>query len=111
MYDYQCEKCAHVVEVTHGVHDKGPTRCEVCGGPMRKLMSSPSIHFKGSGWAKKDAHADRSSGASKSATKSGADHESAASEAKADKPAAEASESASAQSAAAKSTPDGSSSD
>ena len=52
LYDYQCEKCEHIVEVMHGVNDTGPARCERCGGPMRKLMSSPSIHFKGSGWAK-----------------------------------------------------------
>ena len=106
MYDYQCEKCGHVVEVTHGVNDKGPARCAVCGGPMRKLMSSPSIHFKGSGWAKKDAHANRSPGAAKDATKSDADHGSAPSETKIDKPAATSSDSG-----ADKPSSDGSSSD
>jgi len=105
-YDYQCEKCGHIVEVMHGVHDGGPARCERCGGPMRKLMSSPSIHFKGSGWAKKDAHAGRSSGASKSATGTDADRGSAPSETKSDKSATESSDSG-----ASKPTPDVSSSD
>src|SRR5688572_21401061 len=43
------------MEVIHGVNASGPTACEQCGGPMRKLVTTPSIVFKGSGWAKKDA--------------------------------------------------------
>lgn len=39
----------------HGIHDGGPEACEACGGTMRKVLSPPAIHFKGSGWAKKDA--------------------------------------------------------
>ena len=93
LYDYQCEKCEHIVEVMHGVNDTGPARCERCGGPMRKLMSSPSIHFKGSGWAKKDALAGRSSGTPKSATDTDAGRGSASSETKSDKPAAGSSDS------------------
>jgi len=69
LYDYQCENCGHVVEVMHGVYDSGPQRCERCGGGMRKLLSTPSIVFKGSGWAKKDAQTSRQSGAAKSADK------------------------------------------
>ena len=53
-YDYVCVKCGHIVEVMHGVNDSGPARCERCGGEMRKLLSTPAIVFKGSGWAKKD---------------------------------------------------------
>lgn len=54
-YDYECRNCGHRVEVLHGVNASGPTACERCGGPMRKLVSTPNIVFKGSGWAKKDA--------------------------------------------------------
>ena len=39
----------------HGIFADGPTGCSICGGSMRKLLSAPAIHFKGSGWAKKDA--------------------------------------------------------
>ena len=53
-YEYGCAACGRVVEVMHGVHGQGPDRCEHCGGDMRKLVSAPAIHFKGSGWAKKD---------------------------------------------------------
>jgi putative FmdB family regulatory protein len=55
IYEYACTSCGRSVEVVHGVHVPGPEVCEVCGGRMRKLVSTPSIHFKGSGWAKKDA--------------------------------------------------------
>src|SRR5437868_957714 len=68
LYDYQCENCGHTLEVMHGVNDSGPQRCDRCGGSMRKLMSTPAIVFKGSGWAKKDARTSRPSGAAKSAT-------------------------------------------
>lgn len=53
LYDYICDN-GHIVEVMHGVNDSGPAKCERCGAQMRKLLSTPAIVFKGSGWAKKD---------------------------------------------------------
>ncbi len=53
-YDYACSTCGHRMEVLHGVHAHGPRSCPNCGGPMHKLFAPPAIHFKGSGWAKKD---------------------------------------------------------
>ena len=64
-YDYRCTRCGLEIEVSHGIHGSGPAACESCGGPMRKALSAPAIHFKGSGWAKKDAQA---GGTSKAAT-------------------------------------------
>lgn len=86
LYDYQCQNCGHLLEVMHGVNDAGPQHCDRCGGVMRKLLSSPAIVFKGSGWAKKDARSARPSGAAKSATDTESDTKPAASEAT-DKPA------------------------
>lgn len=57
IYDYVCANCAHELEAVHGVHDAGPTVCTECGGLLRKRLSTPAIHFRGSGWAKKDARA------------------------------------------------------
>src|SRR3972149_10605937 len=54
-YDYRCVTCGHEVEITHGVDGAGPTPWDVCGGAMRKALSTPAIHFKGSGWAKMDS--------------------------------------------------------
>ncbi|MGH2408612.1 MAG: FmdB family zinc ribbon protein [Candidatus Limnocylindrales bacterium] len=71
-YEYGCTVCGRVFEVLHGVHATGPERCEVCGGALRKLISAPAIHFKGSGWAGKDARdsvRSRSSSSTSSAPK------------------------------------------
>jgi putative FmdB family regulatory protein len=68
VYDYRCTDCGRVVEVTHGIHDTGPAVCEACGGAMRKALSAPAIHFKGSGWAKKDARSAAKPAASASPT-------------------------------------------
>lgn len=54
IYDYVCTSCGHTVEVVHGVHDHGPSACPNCGGTMRKAYSPPAVHFKGTGWAKKE---------------------------------------------------------
>ena len=56
-YDYRCTKCGREIEVMHGIHATGPEACEACGSAMLKVLSPPAIHFKGSGWAKKDAQA------------------------------------------------------
>src|SRR3954453_14042638 len=58
-YDYVCTQCGRRLEVMHGIHAEGPTTCEVCGGALRKAMSTPAIVYRGSGWAKKE----RSTGA------------------------------------------------
>jgi putative FmdB family regulatory protein len=55
LYDYRCTSCGREVEVMHSIHDQGPETCAACGGTMHKVLSPPAIHFKGSGWAKKDA--------------------------------------------------------
>lgn len=56
VYDYVCTACDHRADILHGINDPGPNFCPSCGaeGTMRKQFSAPSIHFKGSGWAKKD---------------------------------------------------------
>lgn len=69
IYDYVCGACDHVVEVVHGIHDQGPRYCPNCGveGRMRKTIAAPAVHFKGSGWAKKDRSATATPGRSKKA--------------------------------------------
>jgi putative FmdB family regulatory protein len=57
-YDYECANCGRRFESSHGVHAPSPTSCPLCGGgPVRKAISAPAVHFKGSGWAKKERHA------------------------------------------------------
>ena len=56
IYEYACTACDHRTDILHGLNDPGPLFCPSCGeeGTMRKLFAPPTIHFKGSGWAKKD---------------------------------------------------------
>ena len=68
IYDYRCVECGREVEVMHGIHERGPETCAACGGVMRKALSTPAIHFKGSGWAKKDAAASASKARSSGGT-------------------------------------------
>lgn len=58
LYDYVCAACGRRFEVIHGVHADPPTACPLCGsGPVRKAIAAPAVHFKGSGWAKKERRA------------------------------------------------------
>lgn len=50
LYEYQCDKCAHRFEVIQKFSDAPLEVCPKCGGPVKKLLSSPAIQFKGSGW-------------------------------------------------------------
>jgi putative FmdB family regulatory protein len=50
LYEYQCEACGHRFEVIQRFSDPPVETCPVCGGAVRKLLSSPAIQFKGSGW-------------------------------------------------------------
>ena len=50
LYEYECDGCGRRVEKIQKFSDPPLTKCEVCGGALRKLLSSPAIQFKGSGW-------------------------------------------------------------
>ena len=50
IYEYQCDSCAHKFEVKQSIKDDPIAACERCGQPVRRLISSPGIMFKGSGW-------------------------------------------------------------
>ncbi len=72
LYDYVCAACGRRFEVIHGVHADGPTSCPLCAkGPVRKAITAAAIHYKGSGWAKKERRATASSGHSNSSVDGG----------------------------------------
>ena len=51
LYEYQCEACTRRFEVIRKFSDPELQVCTLCGkGPVQRLMSSPAIQFKGSGW-------------------------------------------------------------
>jgi len=51
LYEYQCESCGHRFErILQKFSDPSVDACPKCGGPVAKLISSPAIQFKGSGF-------------------------------------------------------------
>ncbi|OGF67066.1 MAG: hypothetical protein A2Y62_12605 [Candidatus Fischerbacteria bacterium RBG_13_37_8] len=50
LYEYECKKCKFRIEKIQKITDPPLQYCEKCHGPLRKLLSSPSIRFKGTGW-------------------------------------------------------------
>jgi len=107
IYDYTCAACGHLAEVIHGMREGGPRFCPNCGaeGTMRKGFAAPAVHFKGSGWAKKDRSATTSPGRSR--TSKPADDAGSGSGSGGSSSTAEASTSATASATAATSSGDG----
>ena len=76
LYEYECTNCKERTEVLQRVSDSPSPQCPKCGAEMKKLISSPAIQFKGSGFYKTDYASSSSSkpseskGESKSESKS-----------------------------------------
>ena len=84
IYEYHCPQCNERMEMIQKLSDPPYTHCPKCGGEVRKLISSPAIQFKGSGFYKTD-YASKSSGAGSGTSETKAGNKS---ESKADAPAA-----------------------
>ena len=51
LYEFECEACHKRFERIQKFSDPVPEVCPHCGrGPVKKLLSSPAIQFKGSGF-------------------------------------------------------------
>jgi putative FmdB family regulatory protein len=50
LYEYECRQCGQRIEKIQKFSDPPLTRCQECGGKLERLLSSPAIQFKGSGW-------------------------------------------------------------
>jgi putative FmdB family regulatory protein len=51
LYEYECEACGHRFEKIQKFSDALIDECPKCGEKkVHKLVSSPAIQFKGSGW-------------------------------------------------------------
>lgn len=79
LYEYECEK-GHRFEVIQKFSDPLVTVCPTCGSVVHKLMSSPAIQFKGTGWyitdyAKKDGTGAGRTGGSSSGQSHGSGEE------------------------------------
>lgn len=51
LYEYECDACGRRFELIQKFSDPAPDVCKECGkGPVHRLLSSPAIQFKGSGF-------------------------------------------------------------
>jgi putative FmdB family regulatory protein len=75
MYEYECTACGHRFERIQKFSDAPIEECPNCGErKVQKLLSSPAIQFKGTGWyitdyARKGAATDAKGAATSDASK------------------------------------------
>lgn len=53
IYEYRCDN-GHTFEVMQSMREDALTKCQECGAPARRVLHSPAIHFKGSGFHNTD---------------------------------------------------------
>ncbi len=53
IYEYKCDN-GHVFDVIQKMTDEALTECQECGAPAARVLYSPAIHFKGSGFHNTD---------------------------------------------------------
>jgi len=70
IYDYRCDHCGHAFSAVQSFKDQPLEKCPKCGKKPRRLIGSPAIVFKGSGWYKTDSRpAEKTEKTEKSETK------------------------------------------
>ena len=50
IYEYKCRSKGHIFEARQGFNEPELTSCEVCQGPVDRLVSASAFHLKGTGW-------------------------------------------------------------
>ncbi|HUB98215.1 MAG TPA: FmdB family zinc ribbon protein [Solirubrobacterales bacterium] len=53
IYEYKCDN-GHVFDVMQKMADEPLTECIECGAPAVRVLHSPAVHFKGSGFYNTD---------------------------------------------------------
>jgi putative FmdB family regulatory protein len=53
IYEYKCDN-GHVFDVIQRMTDDALTECQECGAPAVRVLHSPAVHFKGSGFYNTD---------------------------------------------------------
>ena len=49
LYNFRCQKCRQTIEKIQSYNDSFP-ECPLCGSKMSRLLGSPALKFKGSGF-------------------------------------------------------------
>ena len=74
LYVYRCNENGHEFQARQRMVDDPLTECPVCGGPVRRVVSSVGVVFKGSGFYvtdKRSSSVNRKSTTSKKEGKEG----------------------------------------
>jgi putative FmdB family regulatory protein len=53
IYEYKCDN-GHVFDVMQRMVDESLSECQECGAPAVRVLHSPAVHFKGSGFYNTD---------------------------------------------------------
>jgi putative FmdB family regulatory protein len=53
IYEYKCDN-GHVFDVMQKMSEEPLTECQECGAPAVRVLHSPAVHFKGSGFYNTD---------------------------------------------------------
>jgi putative FmdB family regulatory protein len=70
-YEYECPKCPRVFEVKQRITEPKLETCEICGGPIHRLLSATPFILKGGGWYVTDYPSESRKKGSKSESTSG----------------------------------------
>ncbi len=49
-YEYECDRCHRTFETRQRISAPPLERCEICGGPVRRLLSPTQFILKGEGF-------------------------------------------------------------
>jgi putative FmdB family regulatory protein len=49
-YEYECPRCPRVFEVRQRISEPALTLCDICGGPVHRLLAATPFILKGGGW-------------------------------------------------------------
>ena len=59
LYEYACDGCGKISEISHRLSEPSPTDCPSCGQPkLSKLISAAGFRLKGAGWYETDFKSD-----------------------------------------------------
>jgi len=50
IYEYLCHDCSYKFELKQSIKDDPIATCSQCGKSVSRIISSPAIMFKGTGW-------------------------------------------------------------
>ena len=45
-YEYACDPCLVIYRTRHSMNEQGPQTCGKCQGPLRKVISAPSLNVR-----------------------------------------------------------------